>query len=323
MSPSPHATSAPTSAMPRYRRSTSHHAATPQWRATCTSPACPSTSCRHPPLAALNLNALSRDALSAQSTLPLQLAIEARANVDVYNIGTPYITVNLLCDLNVNIALQHVDNTTSRPRSIAIEINSDQYELALGRQQRGVGRTRGSMGGGEELRQQGGTGEERMGWLSAVAIGAITPGFNRPTLVLMNVILVGLLLSFAALLPAALRYSRPPGGDSSSAGSSGSENGSAVEGGSSEMLYHVVFLLLLTLLLIALLNWLAWEVGTVSAHSQARHLLAPAASCDGAADAHSASGAHDAEDASGSRAAHGKRHKKKRQGSKRNFKGQR
>ncbi|CAI5460113.1 unnamed protein product [Closterium sp. Yama58-4] len=227
-----------------------------------------------------------------------------------------------------------------RPRSIGIEINSDQYELALGRQvacrtpfaistqqslvprHAAAGRrshARGSMGGGEELRQQGGTGEERMGWLSAVAIGAITPGLNRPTLVLMNVILVGLLLSFAALLPAALRYSCPPGGDSSS----GSEDGSAVEGGSSEMLYHVVFLLLLTLLLIALLNWLAWEVGTVSAHSQARHLLAPAASSDGAADAHNASGAHDAEDASGSRAAHGKRHKKKRQGSKRNFKGRR
>ncbi|CAI5930510.1 unnamed protein product [Closterium sp. NIES-65] len=75
---------------------------------------------------------------------------------------------------------------------------------------------------------------------------------TRPTLVLMNIILVGLLLSFAALLPAAWRYSRPPVGDSSS---SGTGSGSTVEGGSSEMLYHVLFLLLLTLLLIALLNW--------------------------------------------------------------------
>ncbi|CAI5517708.1 unnamed protein product [Closterium sp. Naga37s-1] len=74
----------------------------------------------------------------------------------------------------------------------------------------------------------------------------------RPTLVLMNIVLVGLLLSFAALLPAAWRYSRPPVGDSSS---SGTGSGSTVEGGSSEMLYHVLFLLLLTLLLIALLNW--------------------------------------------------------------------
>ncbi|CAI5534033.1 unnamed protein product [Closterium sp. Naga37s-1] len=69
---------------------------------------------------------------------------------------------------------------------------------------------------------------------------------------------------------------------------------------------------------------LAWEVGTVSAHSQARQLLAPAGSSHGAADAHNESGAHDAqEDASGSRRAHGKRHKKKRQGSKKNFKGRR
>ncbi|CAI5969076.1 unnamed protein product [Closterium sp. NIES-64] len=143
----------------------------------------------------------------------------------------------------------------------------------------------------------------------------------RPTLVLMNIILVGLLLSFAALLPAAWRYSRPPVGDSSS---SGTGSGSTVEGGSSEMLYHVLFLLLLTLLLIALLNWLAWEVGTVSTHSQARQLLAPAGSSHGAADAPNESGAHDAqEDTSGSRRVHGKRHKKKRQGSKKNFKGRR
>ncbi|GJP42893.1 hypothetical protein CLOM_g2423 [Closterium sp. NIES-68] len=54
---------------------------------------------------------LSRQALSANSTLPLQLAIEVRANVDVYNIGTPYITVNLMCDLDVNIAQQSVNNT--------------------------------------------------------------------------------------------------------------------------------------------------------------------------------------------------------------------
>ncbi|CAI7920155.1 unnamed protein product, partial [Closterium sp. NIES-54] len=40
----------------------------------------------------LSTSTLSHDAFSAQSTLPLQLAIEARANVDVYNIGTPYIT---------------------------------------------------------------------------------------------------------------------------------------------------------------------------------------------------------------------------------------
>ncbi|CAI5535662.1 unnamed protein product [Closterium sp. Naga37s-1] len=248
------------------------------------------------------------------------------------------------------------------------------------------------MGGSEEQRQQEGTGEGRMGWLSAVAIGATTPGLSRPTL-LMNAILVGLLLSFAALLPAALRYSRPPGGDS---GSSSRGSGSVVEGGSSEMLYHMVFLLLLTLLLIALLNWwvpgaqlvgagcstggcrvlkwwvpgaqltchsthslhqpactsllplphcirvscipaqsnprqltlpsgrLAWEVGTVSANSQARQLLAPAGSSHGAAHAHNAIEALDAqEDASGARGVHGKRHKKKRQSSKRSSKGRR
>ncbi|CAI5535663.1 unnamed protein product, partial [Closterium sp. Naga37s-1] len=66
----------------------------------------------------LSASTLSRDALSAQSTLPLQLAIEARANVDVYNIGTPYVTVNLLCDMEVNIALQRVDNTTCSLESI-------------------------------------------------------------------------------------------------------------------------------------------------------------------------------------------------------------
>ncbi|CAI5992780.1 unnamed protein product, partial [Closterium sp. NIES-64] len=315
----------------------------------------------------LSASTLSRDALSAQSTLPLQLAIEARANVDVYNIGTPYVTV-------------------SRPRSIgvAFEINPDHFVTEISppsqhappasqrsQQQR---HARGSMGGSEERRQQEGTGEGRMGWLSAVAIGAITPGLNvrhsvltwhemwiyafssflpccprffeikapsschschssrpfshllplneptlyynnlfpqslprpqRPTLVLMNAILGGLLLSFAALLPAALHYSRPPAGDSGSSGSSSSGSGSAVEGGSSEML-------------------LAWEVGTVSADSQARQLLAPAGSSHGAADAHNAIEALDAQEgASGLRGVHGKRQKKKHQSTKRSSKGRR
>ncbi|CAI7797951.1 unnamed protein product [Closterium sp. NIES-54] len=66
----------------------------------------------------LSTSTLSHDAFSAQSTLPLQLAIEARANVDVYNIGTPYITVNLLCNMDVNIALQRVDNTTCSLESV-------------------------------------------------------------------------------------------------------------------------------------------------------------------------------------------------------------
>ncbi|GJP54108.1 hypothetical protein CLOM_g13216 [Closterium sp. NIES-68] len=114
-----------------------------------------------------------------------------------------------------------------------------------------------------------------MGWMAAVAIGAITPGLNRPTLVLVNLVLAGLFLSFAALLPAALRYSRDP--SSSAAAASAASRGSAASGsgGSSEMLHHVLFLLALTLLLIAALNWLAWEVGTVSPHSQARALLSP------------------------------------------------
>ncbi|KAK9826485.1 hypothetical protein WJX81_004036 [Elliptochloris bilobata] len=90
-------------------------------------------------------------------------------------------------------------------------------------------------------------------WLEDVFVGALAPGVNAPTVLLLNAALVGCIASLGTLLVLALQ-------------------------GAPALVPHVAFLLALAAGLLLLINWFLGQVGTVDARKQRQHLFGSQAS---------------------------------------------
>ncbi|BDA42168.1 hypothetical protein COCOBI_03-0530 [Coccomyxa sp. Obi] len=86
--------------------------------------------------------------------------------------------------------------------------------------------------------------------LEDVLYGALTSGVNKPTVLLLNLALIGCILSLGALLALSIN-------------------------GAPALVPHVAFLLFLAIGLFFLINWFLTQIGTVDSAQQRKELFGP------------------------------------------------